>query len=51
MVTYITGRNSETFTDLEAAKKYADKWSDKSISVYKDGKYVRTIHKKNNEWK
>lgn len=43
---YITGRNSESFTDLEEAKKYADKWRDKSISVYQDGKYHSTIHKK-----
>ena len=47
---YITGRNSESFTDLEEAKKYADKWRDKSISVYKDGKYHSTIHKKDGEW-
>jgi hypothetical protein len=47
---YITGRNCETFTELEAAKKYADKWRDKSISVYKDGIYFDTIHKKDGMW-
>ena len=47
---YITGRNSESFTDLEEAKKYADKWGDKSISVYQEGKYHSTIHKKDGKW-
>lgn len=47
---YITGRNSESFTDLEEAKIYADKWRDKSISVYQDGKYHSTIHKKDEKW-
>ena len=47
---YITGRNSESFTDLEEAKIYADKWRDKSISVYQNGKYHFTIHKKDCEW-
>ncbi len=47
---YITGRKCETFTDIELAKKYADKWNDKSISVYKNGTYFSTIHKKNNLW-
>ena len=36
---YITGRKSEKFTDLEDAKKYADKWRDNSISVYEYCKY------------
>jgi hypothetical protein len=50
MTTYITGRNSETFLDLQLAKDYADKWRDKSISVYVDHKYFRTIHKINGIW-
>lgn len=49
-VKYVTGRNSESFTDLEEAKKYADKWRDKSISVYKNGLYLSTIHKKDGKW-
>ena len=49
-VTYATGRNSEKFTDLELAKEYADKWKDKSISVYKNGLYHATIHKLNGKW-
>jgi len=49
-VKYVTGRNSESFTDLEEAKKYADKWGDKSISVYKNGLYHSTIHKKDGKW-
>ena len=47
---YITGRNCEVFTDLESAKKYADKWRDKTISMYKDGLYFDTIHKKGDNW-
>lgn len=47
---YITGRKSEKFTDLEDAKKYADKWRDNSISVYEYCKYHSTIHKKNGKW-
>lgn len=47
---YITGRKSESFTNLEEAKIYADKWKDKSITVYKDGKYHSTIHKKDGKW-
>ena len=50
-IKYITGRNCETFTDLELAKEYADKWRHKSISVYKDGLYFQTIHKYNLIWK
>ncbi len=50
MTHYITGRKCETFTKLEEAKNYADKWRDKSISVYKDGKYFATIHKKGDKW-
>lgn len=49
-VKYVTGRNSESFTDLEEAKIYADKWRDKSISVYKNGLYLSTIHKKDGKW-
>jgi len=49
-MTYSTGRNCEKFTDLEKAKKYADKWNDKSISVYKNGIYYNTIHKIKNIW-
>ena len=49
-VNYITGRNSESFTDLEEAKKYADKWNDKSITVYKNGLYDGTIHKTDGKW-
>jgi hypothetical protein len=49
-LTYLTGRNSEKFTDLELAKQYADKWKDKSISVYKNGLYHATIHKSNEKW-
>ena len=47
---YITGRKCETFTDFELAKSYADKWKDKSISVYKNQKYDSTIHKKDGQW-
>ena len=47
---YITGRNSESFTDFDKAKEYADKWKDKSISVYQEGKYHSTIHKKGGKW-
>lgn len=50
MKTYITGRKSESFTDLEKAKQYADKWKDKSISVYDNKKYHSTIHKINGIW-
>ena len=49
-LTYVTGRNCETFTDLQLAKQYADKWNDKSISVYKNRLYHATIHKVNNTW-
>jgi hypothetical protein len=49
-ITYATGRNCEKFTDLELSKQYADKWNDKSISVYKKGVYHSTIHKINNVW-
>ena len=47
---YITGRNSERFTDFDKAKEYADKWKDKSISVYVNGLYHSTVHKKDGEW-
>ena len=47
---FITGRNCETFTDFEKAKEYADKWHDKTISIYIDGVYNSTIHKKNGKW-
>ena len=47
---YVTGRKSETFSSLELAKQYADKWNDKSISVYKNGDYFSTIHKINGDW-
>lgn len=50
MTHYITGRGCEKFTDLELAKEYADKWEDKSISVYVDGLYHSTIHKKDGVW-
>ena len=50
MKKYITGRNCETFTDLEAAKTYADQCNDKSISVYENGLYHSTIHKKEGKW-
>lgn len=50
MIHYITGRGCKTFTDLELAKEYADKWSCKNISVYKDGKYFSTIKKKKCIW-
>ena len=49
-LSYITGRKSEKFLDLELAKQYADKWKDKSISVYKNGTYFSTIHKINAIW-
>lgn len=49
-VKYVTGRNSENFTDLEEAKKFADKWGDKSISVYQNGLYHSTVHKKDGKW-
>ena len=51
VIKYATGRNSERFTNLDEAKQYADKWKDKSISVYKNGQYQSTIHKIKNEWK
>ena len=47
---FITGRKSEKFSDLELAKQYADKWNDKSISVYKNTTYFATIHKINGVW-
>ena len=47
---YVTGRNSERFTDFDKAKEYADKWRDKSISVYVNGLYESTIHKKDGVW-
>lgn len=47
---YVTGNNCETFTSLSEAKQYADKCNDKSITVYKDGLYLKTIHKSNGEW-
>lgn len=47
---YITGRNCASFTDLESAKIYADKWKDKTISVYQDGRYHSTIHKREGKW-
>jgi hypothetical protein len=50
VIKYATGRNSERFTDLHEAKQYADKWKDKSISVYKNGLYHATIHKTNGVW-
>jgi len=50
VIHYVTGRKCETFTDLEEAKRYADKWRDKSISIYKDGEYYDTIHKKGDNW-
>ena len=37
VIKYATGRNSERFTDFDKAKEYADKWRDKSISVYVNG--------------
>ena len=49
-LTYVTGRNSEKFLELQLAKDYADKWKDKSISVYKNRTYFCTIHKKNEIW-
>jgi hypothetical protein len=50
VIKYATGRNIERFTNLDEAKQYADKWKDKSISVYKNGLYHSTIHKKNDKW-
>jgi hypothetical protein len=50
VIKYATGRNSERFTNLDEAKQYADKWKDKSISVYKNALYHSTIHKKNGNW-
>ena len=47
---YITGRKCEKFKNLEDAKKYADKWNDKSISAYVNGTYSQTIHKKDGKW-
>jgi len=49
-ISYVTGRNSEKFVNLQLAKDYANKWKDKSISVYKNGTYFFTIHKKNEIW-
>ena len=50
MKTYITGRNCQTFSNLNSAIEYADKWRDKSISVYVNKKYHSTIHKINGNW-
>ena len=50
VIKYATGRNSERFTDFDKAKEYADKWKDKSISVYVNGLYHSTIHKKDGVW-
>jgi hypothetical protein len=50
VIKYATGRNSERFINLDEAKQYADKWKDKSISVYKNGLYYSTIHKVNDKW-
>ena len=49
-VHYITGRKCETFLSFINAKLYADKWRDKSISVYIDGVHSKTIHKIGNDW-
>ena len=50
VIKYITGRNCGTFTCLNEAKQYADKWKSKTISVYKNGLYHSTIHKVNDKW-
>ena len=49
-ITYRTGRNCKKFTDLDNAKKYADEWFDKSITIYKDNLYCDTIHKNGDIW-
>jgi hypothetical protein len=44
MKTYVTGRNCETFKNLEDAKIYAEKCKDKSITIYQNGEYLETVH-------